>query len=134
MLRAQAEKKNITLVCDADTPAIAACDTEQITQVLLNLLLNAIQLLPQNGKILVQVSKTDDHVIITVADNGPGIAVEQREHIFDPFFSQRAGGVGLGLAVVRQIVMAHHGQISVHTSDLGGAEFRVKLPISGAAT
>ncbi len=98
---------------------------------LLNLLLNAIQLLPEHGKILMQVSKTDDHVIITVADDGPGISAEQREQIFDPFFTQRAGGVGLGLAVVRQIVMAHHGQISVHTSNMGGAEFKVELPISG---
>jgi len=134
MLRTQAEKKNIALTCEVDTPATAACDTEQITQVLLNLLLNAIQLLPEHGKILMQLSKTDDHVIITVADDGPGISAEQREQIFDPFFTQRAGGVGLGLAVVKQIVMAHHGQISVHTSNMGGAEFKVELPISGVVT
>jgi len=134
MLRLQAEKKNITLVSKIDTPAIAACDREQITQVLLNLLLNAIQVLNDGGQILLQVHRAGDYVLISVADNGPGIPMEQREQVFDPFYTQRAGGIGLGLAVVKQIVMAHQGRISVYTSDMGGAEFKVDLPISGGVS
>lgn len=133
MLRAQAQKKNIHLQCKVAEPCIAACDREQITQVLLNLLLNAIQVLPENGQVLVSVEQQAGGVLIKVADDGPGVPAEQRIQIFDPFFTQRAGGIGLGLAVVRQIVLAHHGSISVHESALGGppnggAEFRLYLP------
>lgn len=133
MLRAQAQKKNIRLQCQASPACIAACDREQITQVLLNLLLNAIQVLPDDGQVLVSVQQQADKVLIKVADDGPGVPAEQRIQIFDPFFTQRAGGIGLGLAVVRQIVLAHHGSISVHESILGqaaggGAEFRLELP------
>lgn len=128
MLRIQAEKKHIELICEASPHVIAQCDAEQITQVLLNLLLNAIQVLA-GGKIVLSISSTADHALITVADNGPGIPAEQRSQVFEPFFTQRTGGIGLGLAVVRQIVLAHHGNISVHQSTLGGAEFRLQLPI-----
>lgn len=129
MLRTQAQKKNIHLECMADLPVTAACDAEQITQVLLNLLLNAIQILPENGKVLVAVTQTPEEALVTVSDNGPGIALEQRTHVFDPFFTQREGGIGLGLSVVRQIVAAHHGQISVGTSAMHGAEFVIRLPL-----
>ena len=131
MLRIQAEKKHIEIVCEVRNNAVALCDTEQITQVLLNLLLNAIQVLPNGGKIVITITSVIDYVLIVVADNGPGIPAERRHQVFDPFFTQRAGGVGLGLAVVRQIVLAHQGKISVHQSELGGAEFRLQIPILG---
>lgn len=134
MLRTQTEKKNIRLTFDIDGPAYAYCDVEQITQVLLNLLLNAIQVLQAGGHISIKVSQTAEHVITTIADNGPGIPDELQDKIFDPFFTQREGGIGLGLAVVRQIVMAHHGDISVGRSDMGGAEFRLQLPLAGTTT
>lgn len=132
MLRMQAENKQINLICDANEKAIALCDAEQITQVLLNLLLNAIQALPEAGNIIVKVSSSIDQVLITVADNGPGIPAEHRSQVFEPFFSKRRGGIGLGLAIVKQIVMANHGNISVHESSLGGAEFRLQLPVDVA--
>ena len=129
MLRMQAESKHILLTYEANAKAIALCDAEQITQVLLNLILNAIQVLPTGGKIVLKVSNAIDYIEIAVGDNGPGIPAEKRSQVFEPFFTQRAGGIGLGLAVVRQIVLAHHGKISVHQSALGGAEFRLQLPI-----
>jgi two-component system, NtrC family, sensor histidine kinase HydH len=128
MLRAQADKKSVALLYEAEPEVMIACDQEQIMQVLLNLLLNAIQILDEGGKIEVTVRQLSKHVEIKVADNGPGIAEEQRSQVFDPFFSKRSGGIGLGLAVVRQIVNAHHGEISVGESDMQGAEFRVLLP------
>lgn len=129
MLRMQAENKKIKLICETDEKAIALCDAEQITQVLLNLLLNAIQVLPEAGNIIVKVTSSIDQAIITVADSGPGIPAEHRSQVFEPFFSKRKGGIGLGLAIVKQIVMANHGNISVHESSLGGAEFRLRLPV-----
>jgi two-component system sensor histidine kinase HydH len=131
MLRAQAEKKRITLACHTEEGAIAACDAEQITQVILNLLLNAIQVLPEGGRIEVAVRPDSEHILLTVADDGPGIPPEHREQVFDPFFTQRAGGIGLGLSIVRQIVAAHHGEISVGSSAMHGAEFRLRLPVVG---
>ncbi|WP_082889171.1 sensor histidine kinase [Methylovorus sp. MM2] len=129
MLRMQAQKKNISLTCDSPAQISALCDAEQITQVLLNLILNAIQILPENGKILVSIAQSMESAVIIVADNGPGVTPEQRTQIFDPFFTQRAGGVGLGLAVARQIVLAHHGTINVSSSKMEGAEFRITLPM-----
>ncbi|CAG0979849.1 two-component system, NtrC family, sensor kinase [Methylophilaceae bacterium] len=128
MLRVQAEKKSIALTLETADPVMIACDSEQIMQVLLNLLLNAIQILPNGGKIQVSVRQVGNNAEIRVADNGPGIPPEQREQVFDPFFTQRAGGIGLGLAVVRQIVAAHHGEIIVGESAMKGAEFRLLLP------
>lgn len=130
MLRIQADQKQIELTCEASENATVLCDSEQIKQVLLNLLLNAIQVLPEGGKILLRVSTANNQAFIVVADNGHGIPDEQRSEVFEPFFSKRSGGIGLGLAIVKQIVMAHHGNISVHRSALmGGAEFRLHLPI-----
>ena len=130
MLRIQADQKQIELTCEASENATVLCDSEQIKQVLLNLLLNAIQVLPEGGKILLRVSTANNQAFIVVADNGHGIPDKQRSEVFEPFFSKRSGGIGLGLAIVKQIVMAHHGNISVHRSALlGGAEFRLHLPI-----
>jgi signal transduction histidine kinase len=130
MLGSQAEKKRVEINCDqADTPVIATCDQEQITQVLLNLLLNAMQILPEGGRIEVAVRQEGETTVLEVADNGPGISAAQREQVFDPFFTQRPGGVGLGLAVVRQIVAGHGGEIKMLESISGGALFRIRLPL-----
>lgn len=129
MLRMQAVNKKIDLICETNEKATALCDAEQITQVLLNLLVNAIQVLPEAGKIILRVTSATNLVLITVEDNGPGIPEEHRSQVFEPFFSKRRGGLGLGLAIVKQIVMANHGNISVHQSSLGGAEFRLQLPV-----
>ncbi len=128
MLRVQAEKKAIDLNCETTDGAMAECDREQIMQVLLNLLLNSIQILPEGGKIQVNVQQLENAVEVRVADNGPGIPADQREQVFDPFYTKRRGGLGLGLAVVRQIVAAHHGEITVGVSAMQGAEFRLRLP------
>lgn len=130
MLRAQAQKKNISLIFEPRSPAYAYCDTEQITQVLLNLLLNAIQVLPEGGRILMNVRQTEEYILASIADDGPGIPEDLQDKVFDPFFTQREGGIGLGLAVVRQIVGAHHGSITVEKSSLGGAEFHLQLPLA----
>jgi signal transduction histidine kinase len=135
MLRMQANKKDISLALVIKDLATAnallvECDGEQITQVILNLLLNAIQVLPTGGKVVVSLSETADHVTISVADNGGGVSEAQKEQIFDPFFTQRPGGIGLGLAVSKQIVTAHFGSLAVEKSTLAetGADFIVRLP------
>lgn len=138
MLRMQANKKDVNLAMVVKSHGEAAvaeqilveCDAEQITQVLLNLLLNAIQVLPTGGKVAVSIIDAQDHVVVSVADDGAGVTEAQKEQIFDPFFTQRPGGIGLGLAVSKQIVTAHFGLLTVEKSTLAntGADFRVQLP------
>ncbi|MDR2219026.1 MAG: two-component sensor histidine kinase [Methylobacillus sp.] len=133
MLKPQAAKKNIALELKHDgNDATMLCDPEQITQVLLNLLLNALQILPDNSRVEVSVRCAQNHLALEVADDGPGIAPEMRDRVFDPFFTQRNGGIGLGLTVVRQIVVAHRGDIVADKSTLGGALFRVTLPLDNS--
>lgn len=138
MLRMQASKKDISLefvlhnlnANAASKVVLLECDGEQITQVVLNLLLNAIQVLEQGRQVVVSLLEDTDTVIISVADNGSGVDDALKEQIFDPFFTQRKGGIGLGLAVSKQIVMAHFGMLTVEKNQNAetGADFRVKLP------
>ncbi|HNZ57394.1 MAG TPA: sensor histidine kinase, partial [Methylophilaceae bacterium] len=83
---------------------------------------------PDAGKVEVSITAWQDTVQLTIADNGPGIPSDSQAQIFEPFFTQRAGGVGLGLAVVRQIVHAHQGEIDYQPSRQGGAQFTITLP------
>ena len=128
MLNAQAQAKQINLMFSANQPVMVHADSNQITQVLMNLLMNAIQILPQHGIIDVTLTEQNQKVELSIADNGEGVASENQAQIFEPFFTQRAGGVGLGLAVVRQIVQAHGGEIRYQTSRFGGAQFIIYLP------
>lgn len=130
MLRGQAEPKNITLNLALTEPVMAEVDHDQITQVIMNVVLNAIQILPSNGQVFIRLYQQQNTAVIEVTDNGPGIADANQAHIFEPFFTQRAGGVGLGLAVVRQIVQAHGGDIRYASSQYGGAQFTISLPVS----
>lgn len=113
-------------------PAVRA-DGDLISQVLLGLLANATEAVSTGGEVSVQTRAVDDAVEIDVADSGPGIAPELRQRIFEPFFTTRARGIGLGLAIARQIVEAHSGRIEIGERPGGGACFTVRLPVAGSA-
>lgn len=129
LLSAQAGGKGVsfTLQLDARDAQLQA-DPEHLTQVLLNLMLNALQILQAGGRIALRTWGDAEQLQVTVADDGPGIAPEARSRIFEAFFFQREGGLGLGLAVVQRIVAAHGGDIEAGSSDLGGALFTIRLP------
>jgi signal transduction histidine kinase len=129
MLSAQLQKAGVEIKLVGQKTLWMNCDKEQITQVLLNLMINAMQLINKKGKIEVNLHSKNDYALIEIADSGPGIPLEFQERVFDPFFSKRTGGIGLGLAVVRQIIEAHHGTISAKNGPLGGALFTIRLPI-----
>lgn len=134
LLASQADKKNIRITQHLESRhPLAELDAEQMTQVLLNLILNALQILPQDGQVDVATRDEAGQLIVEIADDGPGIAPEEMGRVFDPFFTKREGGVGLGLAVVQQIVAAHHGEIHAGKSALGGALFTIHLPIKANA-
>jgi signal transduction histidine kinase len=102
----------------------------QLQQVLLNLLTNAMDATPPGGRVRVATRRRGAEVELEVRDTGRGIAEEQRPHIFEPFFSTKAGGrgTGLGLFVSAQIVREHRGRIEVTSTEGQGARIRVVLP------
>jgi len=130
MLRQQARRQQVSLLLETSpgTDPVIACDAEQITQVLLNLMINALQLMPDGGSIVVELSSAGEQLQLAVADTGPGVPEADRAHIFEPFFYRREGGIGLGLSVVAQIVAAHGGDIRVTAGAEGGARFEIRLP------
>lgn len=132
--RQQALTKRIDIELDVKR-AIAPVehDPNQINQVLLNLLLNAIQSMERTGTICVSVELEEgDQVSITVADEGKGIAPQDLPNIFRPFFTTKGQGTGLGLSLARRIVEAHAGTISVASNPGRGTQFRIELPVRQA--
>ena len=129
--RQQAITKRISVELEIkDVIPPAEHDPNQINQVLLNLLLNAIQSMDKPGVIRVSLESDEDDVLITVADEGKGIPPEHLPNIFRPFFTTKGHGTGLGLSLARRMVEAHGGHIDV-TSVVGrGTEFQVRLPIA----
>ena len=104
-------------------------DSDQIHQVLLNLLLNSIQAIEGRGRITVEIEADQQSAMVTVSDSGRGIPPEHLPNIFRPFYTTKGNGTGLGLSLARRIVEDHQGKIDV-TSALGqGAKFTVTLPI-----
>ncbi len=104
-------------------------DSDQIHQLLLNLLLNAAQAIDGEGTIRVEISLLKGDAAITVVDTGRGIAPEHLPNIFRPFYTTKGNGTGLGLSIARRTVEDHHGRIEV-TSELGrGTTFSVVLPL-----
>jgi signal transduction histidine kinase len=126
----QAHEKGITIHRMLTTDQrLARCDPVQIYQVVLNLIVNALQILPPGGEITVRtLPPRNGRVSCEVSDNGPGIAPELQERIFTPFFTMREGGTGLGLALVQRIVQAHQGTVAVESEVGRGTTFRVELP------
>ena len=129
--RQQAITKRITIELnnDEEIPAVDH-DPHQINQVLLNLLLNAIQAMDKPGTIYVTLRRDKDAALITVADQGKGIAPETLPNIFRPFFTTKGHGTVLGLSLARRIVESHRGTISVRSEVGKGTQFVIRLPIA----
>jgi two-component system sensor histidine kinase PilS (NtrC family) len=103
-------------------------DPQQVRQVLWNLVRNAIQFSPPSGRVTVRLGRDEHAVHIEVADQGAGVAEADRAHLFDMFFTRRRGGIGLGLALCKQIVDAHHGEIVARANEPRGSLFQVRFP------
>ena len=134
-LRPIAEKKGQTITLTLSDECEMYADRSKLTQVVYNLVENAIKYTQQGGRIRVTLTKQGHDAHLVVADNGPGIAKESLSHIFDRFYrvdkarSRETGGTGLGLSIVRQLVLLHGGAIRCESEVGKGSSFIVDLPL-----
>jgi two-component system, NtrC family, sensor histidine kinase HydH len=107
-----------------------AFDPVRMKQVLINLLINAIEASPRGGTVVVSVYRRRRTAILDVADEGPGIPTEHRREIFFPFFTTKKEGTGLGLCIAKKIIEAHEGQLEALDNPGRGAIFRIEIPLN----
>jgi len=129
-LRPELRRSGIRLVLNLDDRRpMVACDSRLLRQIVLNLIRNAMEVVPpQSGQVMVVTTITTDGGEVSVDDNGPGIQPEVLPHIFEPFFTTKQEGTGLGLAVVAQIVEEHRGSLTCQSLPGKGTTFRIRLP------
>lgn len=117
-----------------DLPSCRA-DSQLTEQLVLNLITNAAEAMKNidgDKKIEVSSSIENNHIIVSISDSGPGVPSNIRDKIFDPFFSTKNDGTGIGLSIAQRIVTDHGGSLTVSQSKWGGAEFTIKIPIKGS--
>lgn len=133
LLEAQAKDQRVTLELDVQSalPAVFG-SAEALRQVFLNLATNGLQAMPEGGCLQCRSRylPQDQMIEIRMADTGPGVSLEDRTHLFEPFFTTRSEGTGLGLALCREIIEQHDGRIDLVTEEGSGATFCVRLPIA----
>ena len=129
---ASGRKFELTSAITPDALPILA-DHIQLQQVILNLVVNGIDAMKdmptENRIISIQTSRVEEFAELSVSDRGPGIPEDKLKEIFEPFFTSKAEGMGMGLSIARTIIEAHHGQIWAKNRDHGGASFRIRLPL-----
>ncbi|HEX9045567.1 MAG TPA: ATP-binding protein [Verrucomicrobiae bacterium] len=130
LLRPEVENRGITVkIKAARNLAEAPIDATQLQQVLVNLVKNASQAMSTGGTLTLQTGETSDGVWVSVADTGGGIPQEQINRIFEPFYTTKKKGTGLGLMIVQRIVRAHNGRIDLESHVGRGTTFRIWLPL-----
>ncbi len=132
LLRPQIERLQISVQKDFQSLPPITIDKEQMKQVILNLLMNAIQAMSEGGRLGLSGQLSGDHhwIQFSIKDSGIGIPPEDMDKLFDPFFSTKEGGIGLGLSIAHRIIDQHHGKIEVESTFGKGTLFTLWLPIS----
>ncbi len=133
LTRQPALKNKVQVVFQGEGTLAVAGDREQLKQAFLNLILNALQAMPEGGTLTLTVQVEDDEVRILFADTGQGIPKERLDRVFNPFFTTRSEGTGLGLAITHRIIQGHGGRIEVDSRLGEGTVFTLHLPRSVAA-
>ncbi|MGB9602383.1 MAG: two-component system sensor histidine kinase NtrB [Verrucomicrobiia bacterium] len=129
-LKPEIEKRQIVLKEHyAPELPLVAFDPSQIKQALTNLIKNAMQAMTKNGTLTIQTGYTDNDVWIAVSDTGSGITPQKMKHLFEPFYTTKEKGSGLGLMIVQRIVRDHRGRIEVESRADAGTTFRIRLPL-----
>jgi signal transduction histidine kinase len=129
LIRPQADVQGVEMTVEAsDPPAEVRGDRERLKSSLSNLAINALQAMPTGGRLNVQVAREDGFVKVSLSDTGVGISKEALGKIFEPYFSTKQTGFGLGLAVTKTIIEEHQGSIEVNSELDRGTTFIVKVP------
>jgi two-component system NtrC family sensor kinase len=137
MLRHVGRFAGRSIEIDTDQDALVMANPQEIKQVVLNLLVNALDSIAENGHVRVAARRSGGEAVLTFTDDGCGMTDEVLEHLFEPFFTRRKSGqgTGLGLSIVHRIVADHGGRIAASSAGPGqGATFRVTLPLADLAT
>jgi signal transduction histidine kinase len=130
LLKEEAKERNIGIdIVTSENVPLFCFDYNQIKQVLLNLIINAFDAIEGRGRILIDTAYTEEHVNVSVKDTGNGIPVKDMKNIFNPFYTTRTRGTGLGLAVSKKIVREHGGDITIDSTPSEGSTFTVILPL-----
>jgi signal transduction histidine kinase len=131
-----AEKKNVEILFESFRPVVAEVDEVKMTQVVSNLVENAIKYNINDGWVHVSLNADYQYLFIRVEDSGIGIPQQSQDMVFDRFYrvdkarSRETGGTGLGLAIVQQIVVLHHGTIKLYSEEGNGTTFTVRIPLN----
>ena len=133
-LRPVAERQGVSIAVSLDEglPSLPF-DRAMLRQAMRNLVRNAMEVLPNGGRVELSTRCAGHDALITVADNGPGIVPAAAGRLFEPFFTTKPGGTGLGLSIAEQIVCEHGGEISLASQPDTGARFVIRLPLEGDA-
>ena len=128
-LAPQLEAQRIVTHVDAPLGIRAVVDRDMLRRAILNLVLNALDVMPAGGELVVTACVCREALEIEVADSGPGVEDAAMQHLFEPFFTTKSAGTGLGLAIVERIAEAHGGEITVANCPEGGAAFTLRIPL-----
>jgi signal transduction histidine kinase len=129
LVRPQADEQGVAItVEEPDLPAEVIGDRERLKSCLSNIAINALQAMPNGGRLVTRVEQSNGMIEINMTDTGIGISEESIAKVFEPYFSTKQAGFGLGLAVTRKIVEEHHGSIEVASEINQGTTFTVRLP------
>ncbi len=125
----QAKNKNIEIVNKIESKMEIFCSIDKLKQAFINILLNAVEAIDKNGKIVIEASYNENNIVLSISDNGAGITERDIKYIFDPFFTTKTKGTGLGLSITHSIIHEHNGKISVESSIGEGTVFTIVLPV-----
>ena len=127
VLAADAIPSTIAVERAIESVPLIEIDADQIHGALFNLVRNAVEAMPEGGKLRVELRTEDDQILVAVTDSGPGVSAQVRAHLFEPLHSTKPMGIGLGLVTARTFVEAHGGRIT-HLDVPKGARFEIRLP------
>jgi signal transduction histidine kinase len=129
LLESKCRQSKIEVVKEFSALPPFPADAERLLQALMNVILNAVQAMPRGGVLSIKAKSNQVMLIVEITDSGGGIAAEKLSNIFDPFYTTKEGGAGMGLAVTYRIIKEHAGGIEVESKIGGGTTFRICLPI-----
>jgi signal transduction histidine kinase len=126
----EARARGVAYELELGEGAVLVTDGDRVLQIVSNLLANALHWTPAGGRVDLALAARDGHVLVTVADTGPGIEPEERERIFRPFWSGDGGGTGIGLTIARELALALGGRLEFDSEPGHGSRFVLVLPVS----